>query len=37
MTNALPVWRWQFKQWQQWMNIGSDANRYRSAPHAHPP
>jgi len=27
MTKALPVCRWQFRQWQQWTNIGSEANR----------
>ena len=23
ITNALPVWRWQSRQWQQWTNIGA--------------
>ena len=23
MTKALPVWRWQSRQWQQWTNIGA--------------
>jgi hypothetical protein len=27
ITNALPVCRWQFRQWQQWVNIGSDLSR----------
>jgi hypothetical protein len=27
MTNALPVWRWQLRQWQQWTNNGSDVSR----------
>jgi hypothetical protein len=27
MTNALPVCRWQFRQWQQWTMSGSDINR----------
>jgi hypothetical protein len=22
ITKALPVWRWQSRQWQQWTNIG---------------
>src|SRR5580765_4638950 len=37
ITNALPVWRWQFRQWQQWTKSGSDVSRYRTSPHAHPP
>src|ERR1041385_2580999 len=37
ITNALPVCRWQFRQWQQWTNIGSDMSRYRTSPQAHPP
>jgi hypothetical protein len=27
ITNALPVCRWQLRQWQQWTNIGSDVSR----------
>ncbi len=27
MTKALPVWRWQSRQWQQLTNIGGDASR----------
>jgi hypothetical protein len=27
MTNALPVWRWQLRQWQQFTNSGSLASR----------
>jgi hypothetical protein len=26
-TNALPVCRWQSRQWQQWTNIGADPSR----------
>jgi hypothetical protein len=26
-TNALPVWRWQSRQWQQWTNIGAEVSR----------
>jgi hypothetical protein len=26
-TNALPVWRWQLRQWQQWTISGSDVSR----------
>src|SRR4029453_14723396 len=37
ITNALPVWRWLFRQWQQWTKSGSDVSRYRIAPHEHPP
>jgi hypothetical protein len=27
ITNALPVCFWQFRQWQQWTNIGSSVRR----------
>ena len=27
ITNALPVWRWQFRQWQQLTNSGSEVSR----------
>ena len=27
ITKALPVWRWQSTQWQQWTNIGGAASR----------
>ena len=27
ITNALPVWRWQLRQWQQWTKSGSDISR----------
>ncbi len=37
MTNAPPVSRWHQVQWQQLTNIGADASRYRTAPHAQPP
>jgi hypothetical protein len=36
-TKADPVCRWQFKQWQQWTNIGKEVSRYRSSPQAQPP
>src|SRR5262245_29312381 len=35
MTNALPVCRWQFKQWQQCTNIGLAVSRYRTDLQAH--
>ena len=37
MTKALPVCRWQFRQWQQWTKSGSDVSRKRTVPQAHPP
>ena len=37
ITNALPVSRWHQVQWQQLTNIGADASRYRTPPHAQPP
>jgi hypothetical protein len=27
IANALPVWRWQSRQWQQCTNIGADVRR----------
>ena len=27
ITNALPVCRWQLRQWQQWTKSGSEASR----------
>ena len=27
ITKALPVWRWQFRQWQQFVKSGSDVSR----------
>ena len=27
ITNALPVCRWQLRQWQQWTKSGSDVSR----------
>src|SRR5918999_2191958 len=36
-TNALPVWRWQLRQWQQWTKSGSDVSRYRTSPQEQPP
>src|SRR5208337_794369 len=37
ITKALPVCRWQSRQWQQWTNIGFDASRKRIRPQAQPP
>src|SRR5690349_14857298 len=37
MTKALPVCRWQSRQWQQCTNIGADRIRKRTDPQAHPP
>jgi hypothetical protein len=36
-TKALPVWRWQSRQWQQWTNIGCDFREKRTSPQAQPP
>jgi hypothetical protein len=27
MAKALPAWRWQSRQWQQWTNIGPVVSR----------
>src|SRR4029077_2960533 len=36
-TNALPVWRWQSRQWQQCTNIGAERMRYLTAPQEQEP
>src|SRR5215469_4747160 len=36
-TKALPVCRWQSRQWQQCTNMGADLRRKRTTPQAQPP
>jgi hypothetical protein len=35
--NTLPLWRWQWVQWQTAVMAGSAFNSYRTAPHRQPP